>query len=76
MTIDPAITLPPDSATDALVTGDFSPELLSRSYAHCEIRSTVATPGVRNDLTGIPVGWCTGRLQPWSVLWPELRLLA
>ena len=54
-----------------------SPELLSRSYAHCEIRSTVATPpGVRNDLTGVPVRWCTGRLQSWSLLWPELRLLA
>jgi Dolichyl-phosphate-mannose-protein mannosyltransferase len=68
---------PPDSATDAVVIGDFSPELLSRSYAHCEVRSTVATPpGVRNDLTGIAVRWCTGRLQSWSVLWPELRLLA
>ena len=68
---------PPDSATDAVVTGEVSPELLSRSYANCEIRSTVATPpGVRNDLTGVPVRWCTGRLQSWSVLWPELRLLA
>jgi hypothetical protein len=68
---------PPDSATHAVVTGDFSPELLSRSYAHCDVRSTVATPpGVNNDLTGVPVRWCTGRLQSWSVLWPELRLLA
>jgi hypothetical protein len=68
---------PPNSATDAVVTGEVSPELLSRSYANCEIRSTVATPpGVRNDLTGVPVRWCTGRLQSWSVLWPELRLLA
>jgi hypothetical protein len=68
---------PSDSATDAVVTGDVSPELLSRSYAHCEVRSTVATPpGVRNDLTDVPVRWCTGRLQSWSVLWPELRLLA
>ena len=68
---------PPDSATDAVVTGDVSPELLSRSYMRCEVRSTVATPpGVRNDLTGVSVRWCTGRLQSWSVLWPELRLLA
>jgi hypothetical protein len=68
---------PPDSATDAVVIGDFSPELIARSYAHCEVRSTVATPpGARNDLTGVPVRWCTGRLQSWSVLWPELRLLA
>ena len=68
---------PPDSATDAVVTGDVSPELLSRTYTHCEVHSTVATPpGVRNDLTGVPVRWCTGRLQSWPVLWPGLRLLA
>ena len=68
---------PPDSATNAVVTGDVPPELLSRTYAHCEVQGTVVTPpGVRNDLTGVPVRWCTGRLQPWLVLWPELRLLA
>jgi Dolichyl-phosphate-mannose-protein mannosyltransferase len=68
---------PPDSATDAVVIGDFSPELLSGSYAHCEVRAAVATPpGVSNDLTGIPIRWCTGRLQSWSVLWPEFQLLA
>jgi hypothetical protein len=68
---------PPDSATDAVVVGDFPPEQLSRSYAQCEVRTILASPpGVHNDLTGIPVRWCTGRLQPWSVLWPGLRLLA
>jgi hypothetical protein len=68
---------PPESATDAVVVGDFPPEQLARSYAHCEVRTMVATPpGVHNDLTGIPIRWCTGRLQSWSVLWPELRLLA
>jgi Dolichyl-phosphate-mannose-protein mannosyltransferase len=68
---------PPDSATDAVVAGDLTPELLSRAYAHCEIHSTVATArGVRNDLTGVPVRWCTGRLQSWQVLWPAMRLLA
>ena len=68
---------PPDFATEAVVVGDFSPELLSTSYARCEVRSTVTSPpGVSNDLTGIPVRWCTGRLRPWSELWPELQLLA
>ena len=68
---------PPDFATDAVVVGDFSPELLSTSYARCEVRSTVTSPaGVSNDLTGIPVRWCTGRLRPWSELWPEFQRLA
>jgi Dolichyl-phosphate-mannose-protein mannosyltransferase len=68
---------PPDFATEAVVVGDFSPELLSRSYARCEVRSTVSSPtGVSNDLTGTPVRWCTGRLRPWSELWPELQRLA
>jgi hypothetical protein len=68
---------PPDSATDAVVVGAFPPAQLSRWYARCEVRSTVASPpGVSNDLTGIPVRWCTGRLRSWSVLWPELQLLA
>jgi hypothetical protein len=68
---------PPDFATEAVVVGDFSPELLSKSYARCEVRSTVTSPaGVSNDLTGIPVRWCTGRLRPWSELWPEIQRLA
>jgi 4-amino-4-deoxy-L-arabinose transferase-like glycosyltransferase len=68
---------PPDSATDAVLVGDFPPAQLSRWYARCEVRSTVASPpGVSNDLTGIPVRLCTGRLRSWSVLWPELQLLA
>ena len=47
---------PPDFATDAVVVGDFSPELLSTSYVRCEVRSTVTSPpGVGNDLTGITV---------------------
>ena len=46
---------PPDFATNAVVVGDSSPELLSRSYARCEVRSTVTSPpGVSNDLTGHP----------------------
>ena len=68
---------PPDFATDAVVVGDFSRELLSTSYAGCEVRRTVASPlGVSNDLTGIPVRWCAGRLRPWSQLWPELQVFA
>jgi hypothetical protein len=63
---------PPESATDAIVIGNFSPAELATGYAHCELAGTVQTPpGVDNDLTGTPIHRCTGLLQPWSVLWPQ-----
>jgi hypothetical protein len=64
---------PPDSATDAIVIGDFSDADLATGYARCELVRTVQTPpGVDNDLTGTPIHRCTGLRQPWSVLWPQL----
>lgn len=64
---------PPDAATEALVVGDFPPARLARVYADCSVLTTISTaPGVDNDLTGAPVRRCTGRREPWSVLWPEL----
>ncbi|MGI8456600.1 MAG: glycosyltransferase family 39 protein [Propionibacteriaceae bacterium] len=63
---------PPDTATDAIVIGDFSPADLAVGYSHCEVAGTVQTPpGVDNDLTGTPIRRCTGLRQPWSVLWPR-----
>ena len=63
---------PPDSATDAVVIGNFSRADLATGYTHCESAGTVQTPpGVDNDLTGTPMHRCTGLRQPWSVLWPQ-----
>jgi hypothetical protein len=68
---------PPESATDAVVVGDFSDADLAVGYARCDLAGTVTTPpGVENDLTGTPIHWCTGLRQPWSVLWPQLKTFA
>lgn len=63
---------PPESATEALVVGNFAGRL-DRVYADCTVLTAVATaPGVDNALTGTLVRRCTERRAPWSVLWPEL----
>jgi len=63
---------PPESATDAIVIGDFSPADLATVYTHCELAGTVQTaPGVDNDLTGTPIHHCTGLRQPWSGFWAK-----
>jgi Dolichyl-phosphate-mannose-protein mannosyltransferase len=64
---------PPESATEALVIGSFSTAQLAQAYTTCSTVTTITTPpGVDSDLTGVPVRRCTQRIQPWSVLWPEL----
>jgi dolichyl-phosphate-mannose-protein mannosyltransferase len=68
---------PPESATDAIVIGDFSRADLATGYRQCEVAGTVQTaPGVDNDLTGTSIFRCTGLRQPWSVLWPQLANFA
>jgi hypothetical protein len=68
---------PPETATDAIVIGDFSTTELATGYAHCELAGTIQTPpGVDNDLTGTPIHRCTGLRQPWSVLWPQVATFA
>src|SRR5205085_2791947 len=68
---------PPESATSAIVVGDFSAADLATGYAHCDDAGRVTTPpGVDNSLTGTPIHWCTGLRQPWSVLWPRVATFA
>jgi hypothetical protein len=56
---------PSESATNAIVIGNFSTADLATGYAHCELAGTVQTPpGVNNDLTGTPIHRCTGLRQP------------
>jgi hypothetical protein len=63
---------PPESATDAIVIGDFSPADLATVFMHCDLADTVQTPpGVDNDLTGTPIHHCSGLRQPWSVVWAK-----
>ena len=68
---------PPDAATNAVVIGDFSCDQISGRYARCAVGALITSPrGVDNDLTGVSILLCSGRLQPWSVLWPQLRHFA
>ncbi len=68
---------PPDSSTDAIVIGDYTPAELSTTFGHCELRRTVAPPdGVENDLAGTKIYWCTQLQHPWSQLWPTLKSFA
>ena len=63
---------PPESATEAIVIGDFPATDLAAAYARCELAGTIQTqPDVDNDLSRTPIHRCTGLRQPWAVLWPQ-----
>lgn len=65
---------PPESATDAIVVGDFSSTHLRSWYTTCTLRARLHSPaGVDNDEAGEPVYWCSGRTAPWTQLWPQVR---
>jgi hypothetical protein len=67
---------PPESATDAIVIGDFSAAQLRSWYATCTLRARLHSPaGVDNDEDGAPVRWCTGRTASWAQLWPQVKEL-
>jgi hypothetical protein len=67
---------PPDSATDAIVLGDFPARQLRSWYASCTLRARLHSPqGVDNDEAGEPVRWCTGRTRSWHYLWPQVKTL-
>jgi 4-amino-4-deoxy-L-arabinose transferase-like glycosyltransferase len=67
---------PPQSATDAIVVGDFTATQLSTWYTSCTLRATLQSPaGVDNDEAGEPVRWCTGRTTSWAHLWPQIKTL-
>ncbi len=64
---------PPESATEALVVGDFSAARLNRMFTDCAVLTTITTPpGVDNALTGTPIRRCTQRRSPWTLLWQDL----
>ena len=68
---------PPDSSTDAIVIGDYTPAELSSTFGRCELRQTVApTDGVETDLAGTKIYWCTQLRHPWSQLWPTVKSFA
>lgn len=67
---------PPESATDAIVVGDFPARQLSSWYTTCTLRARLhSPPGVANDEAGGPVRWCTGRTSSWTHLWPQVKTL-
>ncbi len=67
---------PPESATDAIVVGDFPAAQLRTWYATCTLRARLhSPPGVDNSEDAAPVQWCTGRTSSWTVLWPHVKKL-
>ncbi len=67
---------PPESATNAIVVGDFSATQLRSWYTACTLRARLhSPPGVDNDEAGEPVRLCTGRTAPWTHLWPQVKTL-
>lgn len=67
---------PPESATNAIVVGEFSTTQLRSWYATCTVRDRLRSPpGVDNEEAGQPVRWCTGRTASWAELWPQIKRL-
>ncbi len=67
---------PPETATAAIVVGDFPAAQLHSWYTTCILRARLhSPPGVDNSEDGTPVQWCTGRTMPWIVLWPQVKKL-
>ncbi|MEP7178921.1 MAG: glycosyltransferase family 39 protein [Pseudonocardiales bacterium] len=67
---------PPESATDAIVVGEFPAAQLHAWYTTCTLRARLhSPPGVENDEAGEPVSWCTGRTSSWTRLWPHVKRL-
>ena len=67
---------PPQTATEAIVVGDFPAGQLHAWYTTCVLRARLhSPPGVANDEAGQPVRWCTGRTAPWAQLWPQVKTL-
>ncbi|MEO9138187.1 MAG: glycosyltransferase family 39 protein [Jatrophihabitans sp.] len=67
---------PPESATNAIVVGEFSGTQLRSWYTLCTLRARLhSPPGVDNDEDGEPVRWCTGRTGPWTHIWPQVKAL-
>jgi Dolichyl-phosphate-mannose-protein mannosyltransferase len=67
---------PPESATNAIVVGDFPADQLRSWYSSCTVQARLQSPpGVDNDEDGEPVRWCTGRISSWTHLWPQIKTL-
>ena len=67
---------PPESATNAIVVGDFPADQLRSWYASCTVQARLQSPpGVDNDEAGEPVRWCTGRTSSWTHIWPQVKKL-
>lgn len=67
---------PPESATDAVVVGDFPATQLRSWYTTCTMRARLQSPpGVNNDEADEPVRLCTGRTRSWTHLWPQVKTL-
>jgi hypothetical protein len=68
---------PPESATTAIVVGEFSDAELRSWFIQCRQVSQFRSPdGVDNEESGAPIRICTGRKQPWAAIWPRVSRLA
>jgi 4-amino-4-deoxy-L-arabinose transferase-like glycosyltransferase len=68
---------PPESATTVIVVGEFSDTELGSWFGQCrQVAQLTSPPGVDNEEDGAPIRLCTGRKQPWVLIWPMVSRLA
>lgn len=66
---------PPERAGTVVVVGG-QYESLVPLFAQCRVVTRLDNGvGVANEEQGVPVGVCTGPVEPWSTLWPRVRHL-
>ncbi len=64
---------PPETATDTLFVGS-GPQRLEQYFADArQVGAIDNGRGVNNGSQGVALWLCTGRLAPWSELWPQFR---
>lgn len=67
---------PPETATTVVAVG-YDEATLRRWFASVRVVARIENAaGVQNDERGQPVAVATGRLAPWTALWPGIRRLA
>jgi dolichyl-phosphate-mannose-protein mannosyltransferase len=68
---------PPDDATIVIHVGDWRPTDWRPFFSGCHDVAYIDNGlDIRNDEQGKAVSLCTGLVQPWSAMWPQLRTIS
>ncbi|MDQ1307778.1 MAG: hypothetical protein QG671_3612 [Actinomycetota bacterium] len=69
-----AVGRPPESASVAVVVGEFDDRLLDGTFNRCQTRGRLESgTTVGNEVEGTPIRVCWAPRQPWSRLWARFR---